>query len=44
MRASEETGADKDPKLVVTYTLPSLAAVTGEIGDGATEQEVRSAT
>ena len=44
MRASEQTGTDQDPKLVVTYTLPSLAAVTGEIGDGATEQAVRSAT
>ena len=28
------------PKLVVTYTQPS-AAITGTIGDGATEQEVR---
>jgi len=44
IRASEDTGGDKDPKLVVTYTVPTTAAVTGEIGNGATEQAVRSAT
>ena len=44
IRTSERTGTSYDPKLVVTYTLPSLAAVTGEIGNGATEQAVRSAT
>jgi hypothetical protein len=31
---------DKRPRLVVTYTNPA-AAITGTIGDGATEQEVR---
>ena len=42
--AADVTGESKDPKLVVTYTLPTTAAVTGEIGNGATEQAVRSAT
>ena len=42
--SSETTIASADPKLVVTYTLPSLAATPGEIGNGATEQAVRSAT
>jgi hypothetical protein len=38
---SEETlPGDKRPRLVVTATVPS-AAITGTIGDGATEQEVR---
>jgi len=37
-------GTAYDPKLYVTYTLPTTAAVTGEIGNGATEQAVRSAT
>jgi hypothetical protein len=32
---------DKRPRLVVTYTVPVTAAITGTIGDGATEQEVR---
>lgn len=42
-RGAETTGGVA-PKLIVTYTLPATAAVTGEIGDGASEQEVRSAT
>ncbi len=38
---AEETGAGDDrPRLVVTHTVPS-ADITGTIGDGATEQEVR---
>ena len=41
---ADYTGTTSDPYLSVTYTLPTTAAVTGEIGDGATEQEVRSAT
>ena len=32
---------DKRPKLVVTHSAPPTAAITGTIGDGATEQEVR---
>jgi len=36
--------ASQKPYLTVTYTLPTTAAVTGEIGNGATEQAVRSAT
>ena len=36
--ASQKAGSE--PRLVVTYTTPS-AAITGTIGDGATEQEVR---
>lgn len=38
--ADEVLGGDKRPRLVVTHTAPS-AAITGTIGDGATEQEVR---
>ena len=41
--SSQETlSGDKRPRLVVTYSLPpTLAAITGTIGAGATEQEVR---
>ena len=38
--ADETVAGDKRPKLTITYTAPS-AAVTGTIGDNATEQEVR---
>ncbi len=40
--AEETLPGDKRPRLVVTYTPPPPSAViTGTIGDGATEQEVR---
>jgi hypothetical protein len=41
--ASTEEGlpGDKRPKLVITHSAPPTAAITGTIGDGATEQEVR---
>jgi len=38
--AEEVVAGDKRPRLVVEHTTPS-AAITGTIGDGATEQEVR---
>jgi len=38
--AEEVLSGDKRPRLVVTHTAPS-AAITGTVGDGATEQEVR---
>jgi hypothetical protein len=39
---SDETlPGDKRPKLVVTHTAPPAAAISGTVGDGATEQEVR---
>ena len=38
---SDNGGASQHPKLTVVYTLPGYAALTGTIGDGATEQEVR---
>jgi hypothetical protein len=38
--SDEVLPGDKRPRLVVTHTTPS-AAITGTIGDGATEQEVR---
>ncbi len=40
--AEEVLSGDKRPRLVVTHAAPAeSAAVTGTIGDGATEQEVR---
>jgi hypothetical protein len=39
--ADEVLGGDKRPVLTVTHTTPASAAITGTIGDGATEQEVR---
>jgi hypothetical protein len=38
--AEETLPGDKRPRLVVTHVTP-VAAITGTIGDGATEQEVR---
>jgi hypothetical protein len=38
--SEEVLGGDKRPRLVIAHTSPS-AAITGTIGDGATEQEVR---
>ena len=38
--AEETVAGDKRPRLVVTHAVPS-AAITGTIGDGASEQEVR---
>jgi hypothetical protein len=40
-QAEEVEPGDERPALVVTHSLPPTAAITGTIGDGATEQEVR---
>ena len=39
--ADEVLSGDKRPRLVVTHSTPPAIAVTGTIGDGATETEVR---
>jgi hypothetical protein len=38
---NEAEPQDVRPRLIVTYTVPPTAAITGTIGDGATEKEVR---
>jgi len=40
-QAEETQPGDQRPALVVTHATPPTAAITGTIGDGATEQEVR---
>ena len=42
--ADETEGGEARPRLVVTHSPPPTAAITGTIGDGATEQEVRDGT
>jgi hypothetical protein len=37
----ETVPGDRRPNLVITHTTPPAAVITGTVGDGATEQEVR---
>ena len=41
-RSADYSGTTSDPKLVVTYSFPT-ASIGGNLGNGATEQEVRDA-